>query len=56
MAQQGLQVVGIRRLPTLVAVLLQFLGNVLARLSIRLPIIGALGGAFVGFRKVIRPW
>ena len=55
-AHQGLQFIGVRGLPTFIAVLLQFFGNVFARLAIRLPVIGAFGGAFVGFRKIIRPW
>jgi hypothetical protein len=35
---------------------LQFFGSLAARLLLRLPLIGALGGAFVGFRKIIQPW
>lgn len=55
-AHQGLQYIGVRGLPTFIAVLLQFIGSSVARLAIRLPMVGALGGAFVGFRKIIRPW
>ena len=55
-ARQGLQFIGARRVPTLFVVLLQFFGNMIARLAMRLPLIGAIGGAFVGFRKIVRPW
>jgi hypothetical protein len=37
-------------------VVLQLFGNLAARLLLRVPVIGLLGGVFVGFRKVIQPW
>lgn len=55
-AQQGLRVLGGRSVGTLVVVMLQLIGSLVARLLARIPIIGALGGAFVGFQKIIRPW
>jgi hypothetical protein len=54
--QQGMRIFGGRQIGTLIVVGLQFFGSLLARLLMRLPLIGALGGAFVGFRKIIRPW
>jgi hypothetical protein len=54
--QQGLRIFGGRQIGTLIVVGLQFFGSLAARLLMRLPLIGALGGAFVGFRKIIRPW
>lgn len=55
-ARQGLRVLGGRNVGTLIVVALQLFASLMARLLFRIPIIGALGGAFVGFRKVIRPW
>jgi hypothetical protein len=54
--QRGLRVLGVRQLGTLIVVALQFFGNFAARLLVRVPLIGALVGAFVSFRKIIRPW
>jgi len=57
MARQGLQFAGrVGRVPQLLFVLLQFIGNVSARVLTKIPIIGALAGALVGFRKIVRPW
>jgi len=36
--------------------LLNVMGNVAARFLVRLPLVGMMGGAFVGFRKIIQPW
>mgnify|MGYP003390022659 CR=1 FL=1 len=55
-AQQGVRVLGGRQLGTLIVVALQFFGSLFARILVRIPLIGAFGGAFVGFRKIIRPW
>jgi len=55
-AQQSLRVLGGRNVGTLIVVALQFLGNLVARVLVKLPLVGALGGAFVGFRKIVRPW
>lgn len=55
-AHQGLRVLGGRQLGTLIVVALQFFGSLGARILARVPLIAALGGAFVGFRKIIRPW
>jgi hypothetical protein len=54
--QSGIRVLGGRQIGTIIVVALQFFGSLAARLLMRLPLIGALGGAFVGFRKIIRPW
>jgi hypothetical protein len=55
-AQYGLRILGGRQIGTIIVVALQFFGSLAARLLIRLPLIGAIGGAFVGFRKIVRPW
>ena len=54
--QSAVRLWGGRQIGTLVVVGLQLFGSVAARLLLRLPLIGAIGGAFVGFRKVIQPW
>ena len=54
--QYGLRILGGRQIGTIIVVALQFFGSLAARLLMRLPLIGAIGGAFVGFRKIIRPW
>ena len=54
--KHGLRVLGGRQIGTLIVIAFQFFGNILARLLMRVPLIGAIGGAFVGFRKIIRPW
>ena len=54
--QSVVRLVGGRQIGTLVVVGLQFFGSLAARLLLRLPLIGAIGGAFVGFRKIIQPW
>ena len=54
--QSAVRLLGGRQIGTLAVVLLQFFGSLAARLLLRLPLIGAIGGAFVGFRKIIRPW
>lgn len=54
--QTGLQYLGMRQLGTVVLVLFQFLGSLVARLWTRVPILGLIGGLFVGFRKIVQPW
>jgi hypothetical protein len=54
--QHGLRIVGGRQIGTIIVVALQFFGSLAARLLLRLPLIGAIGGAFVGFRKIVQPW
>lgn len=54
--QHGLRIFGGRQIGTIIVVSIQFFGSLAARLLMRLPLIGVLGGAFVGFRKIIRPW
>ena len=55
-SQFGMRLLSNRQLIGRLVVLLQLFGNVFARILMRLPLIGAIGGAFVGFRKIIRPW
>jgi hypothetical protein len=55
-AQSGMRIVGARQMGTMLVLLLQFVGSLVARLLMRIPVIGAIGGAFVGFRKVVQPW
>jgi hypothetical protein len=55
-AQTGARVLGPRQVGSLFMVVLQLFGNLAARLLLRVPVIGLLGGVFVGFRKVIQPW
>ncbi len=50
------RIIGGRQIGTFVVVALQFFGSLAARLLLRLPLIGAIGGAFIGFRKIIQPW
>lgn len=54
--QSAARLLGGRQIGTLIVVALQFFGSLAARLLLRLPLIGAIGGAFVGFRKIIQPW
>lgn len=51
-AQSGVRVLGGRGL----FVLLQLFGSLLARVLVRLPLIGVLAGTFVGFRKILQPF
>lgn len=55
-SQFGMRILRNRHLAGRLIVLLQLFGNLFARVLTRLPLIGAIGGAFVGFRKIIRPW
>jgi hypothetical protein len=55
-AQTGARVLGPRQFGTFLVLLLQMFGSLAARLLLRIPIVGLLGGVFVGFRKVIQPW
>lgn len=55
-SQFGMRILGNRHLAGRLIILLQLFGNVFARLLSRLPLFGLIGGAFVGFRKIIRPW
>lgn len=45
-----------RQVQSAFIVALQLMGNVLARIATRIPLIGAVAGAVVGFRKVVQPW
>lgn len=54
--QSGKRIIGSRQMGTVILVALQFFGNLAARLLVRLSWIGALGGVFVGFRKIVQPW
>ncbi|KAL7580006.1 hypothetical protein ACA910_004996 [Epithemia clementina (nom. ined.)] len=54
--QQTARRVGGQRALSIVVVILQFLGQFLGRVAIRLPWIAALGGLFVGFRKFVQPF
>jgi DnaJ-domain-containing protein 1 len=56
LAQMGARVLGPRGVGAALTILLQFIGNVAVRLLARIPIIAAVGGVFVGFRKIIQPW
>ena len=56
LAQMGVRAFGPRGLGAAFTILLQFFGNVAVRVFARIPIIAAIGGAFVGFRKIIQPW
>ena len=47
---------GSRGVLAAVTVVLQFAGSVLARVAARIPALAILGGAFVGFRKIVQPW
>lgn len=55
-SQFGMRILGNRHMAGRLIVLLQLFGNVFARLLSRLPLFGLIGGAFVGFRKIVRPW
>jgi len=52
----GMRILGNRHLASRLIILLQLFGNVFARLLSRLPLFGLVGGAFVGFRKIVQPW
>ena len=54
--QYGMRFLGNRRMGSSLFLLLQLFGNLAVRILPRLPLIGAIGGAFVGFRKIIQPW
>ena len=56
LAQMGVRAFGPRGLGAAITIVLQFFGNVAVRLLARIPIIAAIGGVFVGFRKIIQPW
>jgi hypothetical protein len=45
-----------RNLMATAVIFLQFVASWVARILMRVPVIGILGGAFVGFRKIIQPW
>lgn len=55
-AQTGSRVLGPRQFGTFFVFLLKMFGSLAARLLLRIPIVGLLGGVFVGFRKVVQPW
>jgi hypothetical protein len=55
-ATQGIRILGGRQAGTLIVVALQFFGSLLARLLVRLPLVGGVVGLFVSFRKIVRPW
>jgi negative regulator of genetic competence, sporulation and motility len=54
--QTSARVLGGRHLGVLLVSILQLVGSLAGRLLLRLPIVGAFAGLFVGFRKVIQPW
>lgn len=51
-ARTGARVLG----PRGIFVIVQLFGSIIGRLLLRLPLIGAVVGAFVGFRKVVSPF
>lgn len=53
---RAVQTVGGRNVASILALTLQWTASLLARIAARIPWIAAVGGAYVGFRKVIRPW
>jgi hypothetical protein len=55
-AQTGSRVLGPRQFGTFFVMILKLFGSLAARLLLRIPIVGLLGGVFVGFRKVVQPW
>jgi hypothetical protein len=55
-ASFGMRFLGGRHGMTRLIVLWQLFGSFAARLLVRLPLFGFLGGIFVGFRKIIQPW
>jgi hypothetical protein len=54
--QTSTRVLGGRYLGMLLVSILQLFGSLVGRLLLRLPIVGAFAGIFVGFRKVVQPW
>jgi hypothetical protein len=54
--QNAARIFGSRQIGTFIVIALQFFGSLVARLLLRIPLIGAVGGAFVGFRKIVQPW
>ena len=56
-AQEGAKiVVRNRQLATAAVLVLQSFASFIARFLVRIPLIGLVGGIFVGFRKIIQPW
>lgn len=55
-AQTSARVLGGQRLGILIVSALQLLGSILTRVLVRVPLIGAVAGVFVGFRKILQPW
>ena len=55
-AQVSARALGPRGLGAAITIVLQFVGSVVVRLMARIPFIAAIGGVFVGFRKIIQPW
>lgn len=55
-AQFGTRLFGPRGIATVLAIALQFVGNIVARVLIRLPAVAFLGSIVVGFRKILYPW
>ena len=55
-AQTGIRVIGSRNAGVLVVSVLQVVGSILARILVRIPLVGAIVGVAFGFRKVLQPW
>ncbi|KAI2501274.1 hypothetical protein MHU86_13218 [Fragilaria crotonensis] len=55
-AQMGSRILGPRGIATVLAVALQFVANIVARVLLRLPAVAFLGSIVVGFRKALYPW
>lgn len=53
---RALQTFGGRNVASVVAVTLQWTLSLFARVLTRIPWITAIGGVYVGFRKIVRPW
>ncbi len=45
-----------RQIATAFIIALQYVGMFLARVLVRIPVIGIAAGLFVGFRKIVQPW
>lgn len=45
-----------RQIATAFIIALQYVGMFVARLLVRIPVIGLAAGLFVGFRKIVQPW
>lgn len=45
-----------RQIATAFIIALQYVGMFVARVLVRIPVIGLAAGLFVGFRKVVQPW